>query len=171
VPLARILSGGQSGVDRAALDAAGEIGVEHGGWCPKGRWAEDGPIPPRYTLRETPSANPAQRTEWNVRDSDATLALLLGRPALGGTALTIELARQAEKPLCVADLAKRTSREEALAWLVDLARRHPALTLNVAGPRESQAPGVCAAARAFLAWLLGRLDERGLLLRQDRQRG
>ena len=70
-----IVSGGQTGVDRAALDAALALGMRCGGWCPAGRWAEDGPIDPRYPLRETPSGDPAQRTEWNVRDSDATLIL------------------------------------------------------------------------------------------------
>ena len=70
-----IVSGGQSGVDRAALDAALARGLDAGGWCPAHRWAEDGPVPARYPLRETPSADPAQRTRWNVRDSDATLVL------------------------------------------------------------------------------------------------
>ena len=73
--LRRVVSGGQTGVDRAALDVAIALGFAHGGWCPAGRLAEDGPIDARYPLRETPSADPSQRTEWNVRDSDATLVL------------------------------------------------------------------------------------------------
>jgi hypothetical protein len=68
----RIVSGGQTGVDRAALDLALELGIKAGGWAPKGRMAEDGPLPERYRVTETPSGDPAQRTEWNVRDSDAT---------------------------------------------------------------------------------------------------
>lgn len=71
----KIVSGGQTGVDRAALDVAMALGLEIGGWCPAGRWAEDGPIDARYPLNETPSADPAQRTEWNVCDSDGTLIL------------------------------------------------------------------------------------------------
>ena len=70
--LRKIVSGGQTGVDRAALDWALASGVPYGGWCPLGRWAEDGPIDARYPLRETPGADPAQRTEWNIRDSDGT---------------------------------------------------------------------------------------------------
>src|SRR5215217_2323846 len=89
----KIVSGGQTGVDRAALDVALELGIECGGWCPAGRQAEDGPIDARYPLRETPSADPAQRTEWNVRDSDATLLLTTGA-ASPGTELTREVARR-----------------------------------------------------------------------------
>jgi len=87
-----IISGGQTGVDRGALDAAARLGIAHGGWCPRGRRAEDGEIPERYRLRETPSRRYAQRTAWNVRDSDATLVLIEGDLA-GGTALTVRLAR------------------------------------------------------------------------------
>src|SRR5512135_124388 len=101
--VARIVSGGQTGVDRAALDAARQLGLECGGWCPRGRRAEDGKVASGYPLRETPSEDYAQRTEWNVRDSDATLVLTHGRPA-GGTALTIAVARRLGKPLLVLDL-------------------------------------------------------------------
>ncbi|MCZ6552322.1 MAG: hypothetical protein O7A67_00850, partial [SAR324 cluster bacterium] len=91
VPLQRIVSGGQSGVDRAALDAALATGLPCGGWCPRGRRAEDGPIHERYHLLETPSRRYAQRTEWNVRDSDGTLLLTRREPSRG-TALTRRLA-------------------------------------------------------------------------------
>ena len=74
-----ILSGGQTGADRAALDFAIEYGLPHGGWCPRGRLAEDGPIDERYELTETPSHRYAQRTEWNVRDSDATVVFSIAR--------------------------------------------------------------------------------------------
>src|SRR6185312_13838048 len=102
----RIVSGGQSGVDRAALDVALELGIPYGGWCPRGGWAEDLPVPPgllaRYPLlRETPTAEPAERTRWNVRDSDGTLILLAGeRPAPGsGTALALATAEELARPV------------------------------------------------------------------------
>ena len=90
----RIVSGGQTGVDRAALDVALSLGIPCAGWCPRGRRAEDGPIDARYPLNETPSTSYAKRTEWNVRDSDATL-ILARLPLGGGTALTERLARKA----------------------------------------------------------------------------
>src|SRR3989442_2721366 len=85
-----IVSGGQTGVDRAALDTALALGLPCGGWCPRGRRAEDGPLPTRYPLRETPSSSYPERTVWNVRDSDGTLILHRGRLS-GGTALTLRL--------------------------------------------------------------------------------
>src|SRR5512134_3746342 len=101
----RVVSGGQTGVDRAALDAALALGLPCGGWCPRGRRAEDGAIPLHYPLRETPTARYPQRTEWNVRDSDGTLILTRGRPR-GGTAYTISVARRLGRPLLVVDLAE-----------------------------------------------------------------
>mgnify|MGYP006174065873 CR=1 FL=1 len=95
-PLARIISGGQTGVDRAALDAAMAAQYPVGGWCPQGRRAEDGPIPRDYPLRETPSAEYAQRTLWNVRDSDATLVLTPG-PITGGTRWTVVKAQELQR--------------------------------------------------------------------------
>ena len=133
----RIVSGGQTGVDRGALDAALVLGLACGGWCPSGRWAEDGPIDPRYPLRETPSRDYPERTEWNVRDSDGTLVLTRGRPK-GGTALTIALARRHGRPLLVLDLAEDPDPAEVRLW----AEAHGVSTLNVAGPRESQQPGI-----------------------------
>jgi predicted Rossmann fold nucleotide-binding protein DprA/Smf involved in DNA uptake len=101
--LRQVVSGGQTGVDRAALDAALEAGIPCGGWCPKGRIAEDGRLPSRYPLRETPSDSYAQRTEWNVRDSDGTL--ILTRGALdGGTALTEKCASKLGRACLVIDL-------------------------------------------------------------------
>jgi hypothetical protein len=140
----RIISGGQAGVDRAALDAALGVGVTIGGWCPRGRWAEDGPIPARYPLRETATDDPAERTRLNVHDSDATLILTLGPPD-AGTRLTVEIARELDRPLAVFDVAIADARE-IRAWI---ATTRPA-RLNVAGPRESNAPGIYARARALL---------------------
>src|SRR3954470_16119485 len=87
----KIISGGQTGADRAALDAALALGIPHGGWVPKGRWAEDGPLDPRYTVQETPTAVVSVRTAWNVRDSDATLIISHSKLS-GGSALTRRLA-------------------------------------------------------------------------------
>jgi hypothetical protein len=111
----KIVSGGQSGVDRGALDAAMTIGLECGGWCPRGRRAEDGVIADIYSLQETPSTDYNQRTEWNVRDSDATLILNEGA-LVGGTALTLELARRLNKPCLVIQLDEQLS-EEISPWL------------------------------------------------------
>ncbi len=148
--IARVVSGGQTGVDRAALDAALQLGLPCGGWCPRGRRAEDGPIAPCYPLRETPSEDYAQRTEWNVRDSDATLVLTGGRPA-GGTALTIWMARRLGKPVLVLDLVARPDPHAVRSW----AEGAGVATLNVAGPRESQQPGIHAQALPFLVQALG----------------
>lgn len=141
----RIVSGGQTGVDRAALDAARALGLPGGGWCPRGRQAEDGPIDERYPLRETPSSDYPQRTEWNVRDSDGTLVLTRGRPS-GGTALTVALARRLGRPCLVLDLAAGADPEEVRRWI----DAEGISTLNIAGPRESQHPGIQREARAFL---------------------
>src|SRR6185436_11785301 len=106
----KIISGGQTGVDRAALDAAIAQGIAYAGWCPRGGWAEDCPDPPglltRYPLlRETPLRDPAQRTEWNLRDSDATMIIVdaAGIDVSKGTALACALAEQYRKPHIVVD--------------------------------------------------------------------
>jgi hypothetical protein len=139
-----IVSGGQTGADRGALDAALEAGIPCGGWCPRGRRAEDGTIPERYPLRETPTAEYPQRTAWNVRDADGTVILHRGR-ADRGTALTERLARRARKPVLLLDV--RTAEPSALAaWI----GQEGIERLNVAGPRESRAPGLQSAVAAFL---------------------
>jgi hypothetical protein len=150
----KIVSGGQSGVDRAALDTALECGLPCGGWCPKGRKAEDGTIPSRYPLSETPSDVYAQRTEWNVRDSDGTLVLTKGRPT-EGTAFTIEVAARLGKPCLVLDLTDRPDAQPVLAW----ATRHAVGTLNVAGPRESRSPGLYQEAKQFLRTVLSQFED------------
>ncbi len=143
--LKKIISGGQSGVDRAALDAARALALPCGGWCPRGRRAEDGPIDPGYPLGETPAEDYAQRTEWNVRDADGTLVLTRG-DLTQGTAFTVELARRLAKPCLVLDLDQPRSDEPVRAWLED----HRIAVLNVAGPRESKCPGIYRDALVFL---------------------
>jgi hypothetical protein len=157
-----LLSGGQSGVDRAVLDFAVTRGVDYGGWCPDGGWAEDFPIPPgllaKYPrLKETPLADPAQRTEWNVRDADACLIIVdaSGLEASPGTILGQELAHRYRKPLYVADLMGADSRKHAALWLrVQKARAGDGLKLAVGGPRESEAPGIYSRTIKFLDALL-----------------
>src|SRR6266852_502187 len=134
---AKIVSGGQTGVDRAALDVALELGLPCGGWCPKGRRAEDGPIPERYPLTETSSRAYPQRTRCNVLDSDGTLILTRGRPA-GGTALTIKIAAENDKPYLVADLSRQADPDRVRTWC----RAHQIRVLNVAGARASESPGI-----------------------------
>ncbi len=149
----RIVSGGQTGVDRAALDAARSLGIVTGGWCPAGRWAEDGPIPARYALQATESTDPAERTQRNARDSDATL-VVAPEPLAGGTALTVEVAHRLNRPVFIAWPVPATV-DAAVAWIE---RSVPAGgTLNVAGPRESEVTGIGAASAAWLAAVLGRL--------------
>ena len=145
----RIVSGGQTGVDRAALDVARELGVPSGGWCPKGRTAEDGVLAACYKMKETPTADYPLRTEWNVRDSDATLVLTRGEPT-EGTAFTIELARRLRKPSVVVDLAQQTNISPLLDWI----SAHNIQTVNIAGPRESKCPGIYAEASKFLRHVL-----------------
>ncbi len=141
----KVVSGGQTGVDRAALDAARTLGLPCGGWCPRDRRAEDGLIAAIYPLVETPSTDYAQRTRWNVRDSDGTLVLTRGRVE-GGTAFTVAVARRRRRPLLVVDLATEPDPVEADRWV----REAGIGVLNVAGPRESQRPGIGAEAGAFL---------------------
>ena len=145
----KIISGGQTGADRAALDLASELGLPCGGWCPKDRKAEDGPIEARYPLKETPSADYAVRTEWNVRDSDGTLVFTQGE-LTGGTAQTVEMAARLRKPCLVLDLAKQADVSAVHAW----AREHRIGVLNIAGPRESKSPGIYAQTAHVLRELL-----------------
>ena len=143
------MSGGQTGVDRAALIVAKELGLSCRGWCPKGRRAEDGPIDPAFILQETPSENYAQRTEWNVRDSDGTLIFTEGRPS-GGTACTIRMAQALHKPWLLLDLLQPPDPSRAREWI-----RQPGIhILNVAGPRKSTHPGIFNRAAAFLRQVL-----------------
>lgn len=94
----KIVSGGQTGADRAGLDWAIKHGIPYGGWCCKGRRSEDGSIPSQYQLQETPSTNYLQRTEWNVRDSDGTVIFSLAERLSGGSLKTLEFAIKHRKP-------------------------------------------------------------------------
>jgi hypothetical protein len=158
----KLLSGGQSGVDRAVLDVAVERGIDYGGWCPKGGWAEDLPEPPgllaKYpNLKATPLADPAQRTDWNVRDADACMIVIAvgGLAVSKGTALAEEQAHRYRKPLLIADLEGSEPVEHAALWLrVQQRRVGAALALAIGGPRESEASGIYAKTHAFIHALI-----------------
>ena len=144
----KIISGGQAGADRAALDFAIESGLEHGGWCPRGRKAEDGPIPARYRLAETESANYRARTVRNVVESDATLILNMGELA-GGSLETLRVAERRSKPVRVVQLDSALS-DQDVAGLREWLQSARVQTLNIAGPRESKRPGTYHATLALL---------------------
>lgn len=148
-----IVSGGQTGADRAALDWAIAHDIPHGGWCPLGRRAEDGPLDAKYRLAETEREGYRARTVRNVRDSDATLVLNLGELE-GGSLETLRIAERRGKPVRVVQLDAPPDEQtitELRGWLADSGVR----VLNVAGPRESKRPGIYAA----VCGLLDRLDE------------
>ena len=145
----RLISGGQTGVDRAALAVALELGIPCGGWCPRGRRAEDGRIPSRFPLKECTSKNYAVRTRMNVEDSDGTLILSRGKLS-GGTALTESIARQLGKPWLVIDLVAEFDAQPVEDWIAENRIR----ILNVAGPRESQQVGIFEQACEYLRKLI-----------------
>ena len=136
----RIVSGGQTGADRAALDFAIARGFPHGGWVPAGRAAEDGPLAPLYVVQETPDAAVEVRTEWNVRDSDATLIVTMG-PLLAGSLYTWQMAGKHKKPCLHVDLAVQNPSDAAGTVLQWFGETGPDV-LNVAGPRASTEPGI-----------------------------
>jgi predicted Rossmann fold nucleotide-binding protein DprA/Smf involved in DNA uptake len=153
--LEKIISGGQTGVDRAALDVALETGIPRGGWCPQGRKAEDGRIPDHYPLQEASSPDYPLRTRLNVEDSDGTLVITLGSPK-GGTALTLKLAKKLGKPFLLVDLAGRADPAEVRQWI----QKNQIRILNVAGPREGESAGILEKASAFLLEVLTSLREK-----------
>lgn len=142
----KVISGGQTGADRAALDVALSMGLAAGGWCPAGRLADDGPIDTRYPLQETANIDHTVRTENNVRDSDGSLILHCGDPR-GGTAYAIEMARQLHKPVLVVDLTAPPSAEEFCHWV----GKHDVQTIHIGGQRESSAPGIYRQAFALIS--------------------
>ena len=132
----KVISGGQTGVDRGALDAALDLGVECGGWCPAGRLAEDGIIPERYPVIEMEDGGYAERTTQNVVDSDGTLIISNGEP-MGGTRETIERCIENDKRYLIIDYREMSTAEAKKKALKFLQNRH-IRCLNVAGPRASQ---------------------------------
>jgi hypothetical protein len=148
IAIRKIISGGQTGADRAALDFAIRQGIPHGGWCPRGRWAEDDELATRYHLTETPGAAPAQRTEWNVRDSDGTVIFSLSPTLAGGSKKTQDFARRYGKP-CL-HLSKEREGNDAAFKLKAFLRMHRIKVLNVAGPRHSGEPSVGSFVRSVL---------------------
>ena len=145
----RIVSGGQTGADRAALDTARERGIETGGWVPRGRWAEDGRVPDFYpNMKETVSADPTHRTKYNVRDSDGTVVFCHGDVS-GGTKWTVDVSGKLYKPMLRLDLAA-LSVEAAASRLLQWTAAEGIEVLNVAGPRQSEDPDIHAAVRAVL---------------------
>jgi hypothetical protein len=155
--LEKVISGGQTGVDRAALDAALEAGIPAGGCCPRGRKAEDGIIPEIYPLQELDNARYSSRTERNVVDGDGTLILNKG-PLTEGTRATYDFTVQHAKPCLVVQLDAEQVVEprQVMAWIEERGIR----VLNVAGPRESKCPrGIFAEAKAYLERLFSLGEE------------
>jgi len=144
----KIISGGQTGADRAALDWAIANQVAHGGWCPKGRKAEDGIIAPCYKLTETPSSQYSERTQWNVRDSDGTVVFSLSKAISGGTLLTVELAKNYEKPYI--HLCKKLTYRDIVSQFQSFLLKFEIINLNIAGPRASEEPEVYKFVREIL---------------------
>ena len=138
--ITKIISGGQTGADQAALDFAIEHDLPHGGWIPKGKITEDGIFPDKYHLDEMPTASYPKRTERNILDSDGTIIFSRGK-LTGGSALTRKLAKQHERPWLHIDLDKVVVTEavQAISEWVD---QNNIQTLNVAGPRASKDPGI-----------------------------
>ena len=136
--ITKIISGGQTGADRAGLDTALWHNFPHGGWCPKGRKAEDGPIGEQYNLTETHSADYLQRTEWNVRDSDGTIVFTFAAEVTGGSMRTVEFARKHKKP-CLHIHRGYYQPAELIQVFI---KEHSVHALNIAGSRESKEPGI-----------------------------
>lgn len=149
--ITKIIAGGQTGVDRAGLDAALALGITCGGWCPKGRRAEDGVVPAQYPLDETPSADYGQRTLRNIALADGTLILAQDETDLyGGTKLTLDGVKRAEKPYYLVILSQPYQQGMFAFWRDN----QKIATLNIAGPRESKQPGIHHRAFEFLVRVL-----------------
>lgn len=149
----KIISGGQTGVDRAALDFALEQKISCGGFCPKGRLAEDGTIPQHYPLTETETDVYEERTELNVLNSDGTLIITPALPLTGGTLYTQEFAEQISKP-CFIFLIEKNLLEQKIKFYKWLSENKIRI-LNVAGPRESTNPGISGKSKSILEMTLG----------------
>lgn len=152
----KIISGGQTGADRASLDYALSAGILHGGYCPKGRLAEDGPIPTTYALLETKTDKYPERTKLNVEQSNATLVIVGESKLTRGSKLTVTHAEKKEKPVLVvfaagAEQPTEAQVAEVRSWL----EKHDPMVLNVAGSRASTSPNVYAFTRALLSATIG----------------
>ena len=145
--ITKVISGGQTGADRAGLDVALCYKFPHGGWCPKGRKAEDGPIGGQYQLTETPSANYLQRTEWNVRDTDGTIVFTFAPQITGGSLRTVDFAKKHKKP-CLH--ISRGSLFQPETLIQEFIKEHDIKLLNIAGSRESKEPGINEWAKGVL---------------------
>ena len=155
----KIVSGGQTGADIAALDVALHYNFPHGGWCPKGRLSLDGPIPAKYLLTETPSAGYSQRTEWNVRDSDGTVVFTYSKEPTGGSLKTIQFCKKHGKPYL--HIFTGYDIAEQILKFVD---EHQIRVLNVAGSRESKDPGIYEMVKRVLSYaFFWREDNPGIL--------
>ena len=151
--LRKIISGGQTGVDRAALDVAMRLGVPHGGWIPKGRLTEEGPLPVHYQLEEMPTDEYVARTEKNVLESDGTLLISRGSPT-GGTDYTRQMALKHGKQLLHIDLTLGQRASDAASLIASWIEMNRIETLNIAGPRASNDPSVYMDAVNILTHLL-----------------
>ena len=162
----KIVSGGQTGVDQGALEAAVALGLDWGGWAPKGWRAENGTVPAafRERMREHESANYVVRTRMNVADSHATLILADAYPIGGGTLRTRDFCTNLMRPHLVVSFGEADAAAKARRWLGEFlaAGRPVPFVLNVAGPRESKSPGIQSRARAFLVEVLSAMLEGGL---------
>jgi hypothetical protein len=148
----KIISGGQTGADRAALDVAIKEGIPHGGWIPKGRKAEDGMLPDKYQLQEIPTASYSKRTEQNVLDSDGTLIVSHGK-LNGGSALTRRLAEKHKRPHIHLDMNGLSTDDAADALRVWI-ENNRIMILNVAGPRANKDPDIYNETATVLETLL-----------------
>jgi putative molybdenum carrier protein len=149
----KIISGGQTGVDRAALDVAIEHGIDCGGWCPAGRLDEFGKIPDHYPVQELPDGGFIERTLQNVKDSDGTVVIYSGE-LRGGTEQTVRFCVELGRPHQLID-ASRFATEEAARLIGHFVRKNEIGILNIAGPRQSEWPVgydyVSRALEAFVA--------------------
>ena len=156
MPISKLISGGQSGVDRAALDVAISLGIPYGGWCPAGGWAEDLTEPPGLlalypSLAATSSTDPAERTRRNVRDSDASLVLVASAGDVSpGTNVGIRESDALAKSQLVVNMSDSGTEQQVIRYLSSLGN----VVLSVGGPRESESPGIYEMAKAFLSAVL-----------------
>lgn len=144
----KIVSGGQTGADQAALDTAIKLDVPHGGWIPKGRLTEDGPLDDRYRLQEMPTSSYPKRTVQNIIDSDGTIIISKGE-LTDGSAYTRDMASEHQKPWLHIDL-NRISRFDAAMKICDWLLKNRVQVVNVAGPRSSKDPGIYQAVKDIL---------------------